>query len=254
MRAMIVDDETYAREGLRKQLESLVEVEVVAEASSGRQALEMAGGVAPDVLFLDIQMPGMDGFEVVDDWPGRLPLVVFVTAYDEFAVKAFETRAMDYLLKPVETERLSQAVERLYDSMGSRQGREQTMEQLLLEMRLSGDKAEKPLRRVSIRSHAGEEFLDMQDVDWIEAQNYYAAFHAGVRTLLAKISLKRLERELDPERFVRIHRSTIVAIDFIARVSTDDPGEWYAVLKDGTHRRVSRSGRRLLQKKVTSIP
>lgn len=252
IRVAVVDDERYAREGLRQLLRSFADIEIVAEAASGREALALADTERPDALFLDVRMPGLDGFDVVDDWPGRLPVVIFVTAYDEYAVKAFEAQALDYLLKPVDDARLAAAVERLRAVMHERAEQAERLERLLLEDR-AGSPDRECLRRVSIRSHLGEELLDLQEVDWIEAQNYYAAFHAGDRTLLAKIPLKRLERELNPDRFVRIHRSTIVAIDFIVRLETDDPGEWFAVLKDGNRRRVSRSGKRLLEAKVTSL-
>src|SRR5688572_33451047 len=204
LRAVIVDDEEPARLAVRHGLEAIGGVEVVAECSNGFDAVKAVGDLAPDVVFLDVQMPKLDGFEVLELLARDVP-VIFVTAFDEFALRAFEVHAVDYLLKPFSADRLTAAVDRLRRRRGQ-SGESADPRALLRSARPPGA----PLERVVIRDGSHVHVLPVDRIDYVEAQDDYVAFHSAGKTLLKDQTLGDLETTLDARRFVRIHRSYLL--------------------------------------------
>jgi two-component system LytT family response regulator len=217
MRALIVDDEALARERVRTLLGDVAGVTVVGECSGGREAVEAILEHRPDLVFLDVQMPDLNGFEVLDavatDW---LPAVIFVTAYDEYAIKAFDVHAIDYLLKPIEPERFRKALAR-------------TTKRGLLSLL-----DERPIDRLVIRTRGKVSFLKPSEIDWIEADGKHAVLHTGRDTHIVRHTLTRLEQRLASHGFVRVHRSAIVNVDRIKELEPWFHGEYVVILKDGT--------------------
>ncbi|MEZ5315860.1 MAG: response regulator [Vicinamibacterales bacterium] len=238
LRVVIVDDEEPARLALRHDLESLGDVEIVAECANGFDAVKVAGEVKPDVLLLDVQMPKLDGFEVLELLDADVP-VVFVTAYDEFAIRAFEVHAVDYLLKPAARDRLAEALARVRD----RQSAARPAAGVLRATRAPGA----PLERVVIRDGAQVHVVGVGKVDYVEAQDDYVAIHSAGKSWLKEQTLGALEGQLDPRRFVRIHRSYLLNIERLARVELYAKDSRIAILQDGTKLPVSRSGYQRLQ-------
>ena len=254
IRALIVDDEPLARRGIRQLLELYRDIEVVGECRNGREALTSLDATAPDLVFLDVQMPEMDGFDVLRArGVARMPHVIFVTAYDEFAVRAFETHALDYLVKPVNEARFAAALQRVRERMRFTEALELTRRigELLESHDRRGDVGEAtaralalvPTRRLVVPTASGELVLDVDEVDWIQAEDYYAAVHARGRRHLIRESLASLEQRLDPNRFIRVHRSAIVPLDRVREMRSVAPGESVLVLRDGTRIPVSRRRR-----------
>ena len=254
IRALIVDDEPLARRGILQLLEPYDDVHVVGEARNGREALSALETLAPDLVFLDVQMPELDGFEVVRArGAARMPYVVFVTAYDEFAVRAFETHALDYLVKPVNEARFAAALTRVRERMRFAEALELTRRigDLLASHDRRRDTADtatraasiQPARRLVVPTSTGDLVLDVDEIEWIQAEDYYAAVHARGRRHLIRESLSSLEQRLDPERFVRVHRSAIVPLERVREMRTVSPGESVLVLRDGTRVPVSRRRR-----------
>lgn len=248
IRAAIVDDEPLARRRIRNLLSEASDVEVVAECANGEdaiEALESLGESPPDVLFLDIQMPEIDGFDVLQAiGVGRVPAVIFVTAYDQFALRAFEAHALDYLLKPFDDERFAAALQRARERI--RQQQESDLDrrlQALLE-NVRGDRGY--LRRLVVPSGHRSIFVRTEHIDWIEAERNYIRLHVGGRAYLLRENLTRIASALDPATFCRIHRSTIVNIDRIHAVELLFHGEYLVVLQDGTKLTSGRSYRRSL--------
>jgi two-component system LytT family response regulator len=227
IRALIVDDEPLARRGIRQLLAPYRDIVVVGECRDGREALRALATVKPDLVFLDIQMPGLDGMSVVDrHGAGRMPVTVFVTAYDEFAVRAFEAQALDYLVKPLSEARFRATIARVRERL----------------RRVTA------ISRIAVPTPTGELLLDEGAIDWIAAQDDYAAIHSGTQRYRVRAPLSALATRLDPARFVRIHRSAIVRLEQVRELRTDPAGrETVAVLRDGTRLPVSR--RRLSQVK-----
>ena len=259
IRALIVDDEPLARRGIRQLLESCEDVAVVGECRNGRDALAALDSLAPDLVFLDVQMPEVDGFEVVRArGPARMPYVVFVTAYDEFAVKAFETHALDYLVKPVNEARFAAALDRVRERMRFAEAlalSRRIGDLLAAQARRTGGTTElagqrdaesrhanvlAPARRLIVPTSTGDLVLDVDEIDWIQAEDYYAAVHARGRRHLIRESLSSLEQRLDPNRFARVHRSAIVRLDRVREMRSAAGGESLLVLRDGTRVPVSR--------------
>lgn len=243
LRALIVDDERLARLKLRRFLDEEPDVEIIGECGSGAEAVAQIRAERPDLLFLDIQMPGLDGFAVLREvGPDRAGRVVFVTAHDEHAVRAFEVEALDYLLKPFDRARFQQTLDRV------RRERRQALDAKLATLL---DRIERPLSRLDrllVRAGGRMVFLKLRDVDWIEADDNYVRLHAGRETHLVRDTLRRLEPRLDPRLFLRIHRSTIVNIESIAEVRPLFHGDYDVLLRDGTALPVGRTYRdRLLQ-------
>jgi two-component system, LytTR family, response regulator len=233
LRVLIVDDEPPARKKLQMLLRGERDVEVIGEASNGLDAVTAIEKHRPDAVFLDIQMPGMNGFEVLEALEGRnVPMVVFVTAYDQHAVRAFEVHAVDYLLKPFDRSRLQDCIVRLRDGHHSVNS---TLEKLLSEFRPKGY-----LSRILVKSHGRILFLDTEEIDWIGASANYVELHAGKQTFLIRETLTTLEEKLDPKRFARVHRTAIVNIDRIQELQPWSHNDFLIVLKDGTKLRMSR--------------
>ena len=233
LRVLIIDDEPPARKKLTMLLREEPDIEVVGQASNGIEAVAAIEEHRPDVVFLDIQMPGMNGFEVLEALGmDDLPLVVFVTAYDQHAVKAFEVHAADYLLKPFDRQRLQSCLARLRgkgDSVNSK------LKELLAEFR-----SRDYLSRVIVKSRGRVLFLKLEEVDWIETSANYVELHSAKQSYLLRETLSALEHRLNPSQFVRVHRSTIVNIDRIQELQPWSHGDFIVVLKDGTKLRISR--------------
>lgn len=235
MRVVIVDDEPLARAVLREMLAAHPDVEVVAECGNGFEAVKAVAELSPDLLLLDIQMPKLDGFELLE-LVGRDQAVIFVTAYDEYALKAFDVHAVDYLLKPFSAERLAEALEQA--AVRVAQGERPPVAALTKTARPQAA----PLERVLIRDGAQVHVLPVGDIDYVEAQDDYASFRARGRSYLKDQALATLETQLDPGRFVRVHRSYILNVERLARVELYAKDSRVAILKDGTKLPVSRAG------------
>jgi len=258
IRALIVDDEPLARRGIRQLLEHSDDIEVVGECRNGRETLAALDTLAPDLVFLDVQMPELDGFEVVRvRGAARMPHVIFVTAYDEFAVRAFETHALDYLVKPVNEDRFAAALDRVRERMRFTEALELTRrigDLLAAQDRrnergvFGADAAGRsatilPARRLVVPTASGELVLDVDEIDWIQAEDYYAAIHARGRRHLIRESLASLADRLDADQFVRVHRSAIVRLDRVREMRAGPTGDCILVLRDGTRVPVSRRRR-----------
>lgn len=251
IRAVIVDDEPPARENLRLLLEVQEDVEVVAECGSGARAVRAIEELEPDLVFLDVQMPSMDGFEVIEAvGPARMPITVFVTAYDRYALRAFETRALDYLLKPFDDERFGEALDRARERLRQRDESDFARRILsLVEDRRPGSGGKDGfLSHLTVRERDRVVVLDVDDVDRFEAAGDYVAVHVGGRSHLIDDTMKSLEAELDPDRFVRIHRSHIVRVDRIRELQPFFHGDYVVTLEDGTELRLSRTRREALER------
>jgi two-component system, LytTR family, response regulator len=246
IRALIVDDEPLARRGIRQLLDREPDVTVVAEARNGRDALRALRTMNPDLVFLDVQMPEVDGFGVVRAYgPERMPAVIFVTAYDAFAVRAFDAHAIDYLVKPLREARFAEAVQRVRERMRSDDAvaLSRQLSALLAGSEASKAEPRQSSQRIVVPTSTGELVLDAGEIDWIEADDYYAAVHTGGRRHLIRESLASLESRLDGVQFVRAHRSAIVNLERVREVRIDAPGECALVLRDGTRVPVSRRRR-----------
>ncbi len=260
VRTLIVDDEVLARRRIRNLLRGRDDFAVVGECANGREAVSAIRHHAPDLVFLDVQMPDLDGFGVLKALSAdRLPVVVFVTAYDQYAVKAFEFHALDYLLKPFDDERFEKTLEwarahleqrqfrqlseRMYALLEDYQGRPKSAQR-----QKAVEPAEpKPLSRLVVKSAGRVFFIRAEEIDWIEAEGYYARLHVGGKSHLLRETLNNLEAQLDQNLFMRIHRSTIVNLERIRELQTQSHGECIVVLNDGTHLKLSRSYRDRLQ-------
>lgn len=242
LRLVIVDDEPLARKTLRLLARRDREVVVAAECRNGEEAVESIREHRPDVVFLDVQMPGLDGFGVLERLGEEPPLIVFVTAYDQYAIRAFEVHAIDYLLKPFTDERFEKALARAKDAVQHRPG--EAREKMA---KLAADHRGGPARRFMVRSAGRVVFLKAEEIDWIEAADYYARLHVAGGSHLIRESMNDLEAALDPEAFVRIHRSAIVNLDRVREMRPLFRGELVVVLNDGTQLRMSRSRREELE-------
>jgi len=259
IRTLVVDDEPLAREGLLALLSDDPEIEVVAACSDGREALGAMRRLHPALLFLDVQMPEMDGFEVLEALESdeeTAPVVVFVTAYDQYALRAFEMHALDYLLKPFDDDRFDKALRRAKTQV--RQEQADVLSRRLMAMleTYRGGGVPEPeaeaeggsyLTRLAIRSSGRVVFLKTEEIDWIGAADYYVELHAGGKAHLLREPMARLEEKLDPKRFLRIHRSAIINVDRVREVRTSPLGERFVLLTDGTKLKLSRSRRDKLQ-------
>jgi two-component system LytT family response regulator len=235
MRVLIVDDEAPARAKLRRMLAAFDDIEIVAEAADGAQALQLVEQHAPDAVFIDIQMPELSGLDVAASLPDAAPALVFVTAFDRFALQAFDADAVDYLLKPVEPERLARCVQKLRDRAAAPRPRAGAPSRLLI-----ADRG---------RIHV----VRCADIDWLEAADNYVSVHAAGKALLMRRTLAGLLDDLG-ERFVRCHRSAAVAIDRVAALRPRDKGDATLVLHDGTELPCSRQFRAAVVQRLTPAP
>ena len=252
LKAIVVDDESLARRGLLLRLQDIPQVEVIAECANGREALQAIAEQEPDLVFLDIQMPEMDGFDVICELqPDAVPMIIFITAFDHYAVEAFRVHAVDYLLKPVDVERLQQAVERAAELQWLNDPA--IRKERLLACRDGARGIERQGQHVQFQEHAnhwperlaikdGTEFclVDVADIRWIDAAGDYMCVHTENRTHIMRTTMKQLVSRLDPDRFLRIHRSTIVNVHFISGARSHLNGEYLLTVADDTTLKVSR--------------
>jgi two-component system LytT family response regulator len=249
IRALIVDDEPAARDAIRSLLAGDADIHIVGECADGRTALRAIASTAPELLFLDVQMPEMDGFTMLRQLdPARLPVVVFVTAFDQYALRAFDFHATDYLLKPFDDDRFRDAVSRAKQSVRAGQlGRLSEELRALLDGVMPGAAAPRTaapggpyLKRLVIKSGGRVTLLNVRDIDWIEAEGDYVKIHVAKAWHLLRETMKRLEAQFDPARFVRIHRSTIVNVERIKELQPYFRGEYVVILQDGKSLKLSR--------------
>jgi two-component system LytT family response regulator len=248
--ALIVDDEPAARSGLRRMLAAHSAITVVGEARNGAEAVELIREHRPQVVFLDVQMPEINGFQVLEALtPEEVPVIVFVTAYDAWAVRAFEVRAFDYLLKPFDDRRLVSVVERL-SAHFAEQGPDDMLERIqsLLSARRQSDSF---ITRLVVREAGAIRFISVEDVEWIEAADYYARVHTNKSSELVRYTLNDLEKQLDPMRFVRVHRSAIVNASRVKEIRIAHQTHHTAILTNGASVPVSRSKKDVLEKVLT---
>ena len=245
MRVLIVDDEPLARRRIKRMLATDAHVEIVGDCATGREAVAVIRDREIDLVFLDIQMPEMDGFSLLESIaPERLPLVIFVTAYDQYALRAFEFYALDYLLKPFDRRRFEKAMQRARELILKEKGdqlKERTIA-LLEEIKARSHH----LGRLVIKAGGRVFFIKTEEIDWIEAEGKYVRLHVGRESHLLREAIGSLESQLDPERFLRIHRSTIVNIDRIRELQPWFHNEYRVILRDGTELMLSRSCRKKL--------
>jgi two-component system LytT family response regulator len=241
MRVIIVDDEMLARAVLREHLAAHPDVDIVGECANGFEAVKAIGELAPDLVFLDIRMPKLDGFEVAE-LAGTKTHYVFVTAYDEFALRAFEVHAVDYLLKPFSRERLDAALAHARTRLRDSEPQAAGLQAVVQEAAQEALKQRGPLTRVLIRDGARVHVVATADIDYIEAQDDYIAVCAGGKRWLKSQRLSELEGQLDPQAFLRVHRSYIVNVGAVVRIEPLGRDSHCAVLRDGTRIPVSRSG------------
>jgi two-component system LytT family response regulator len=250
VRTIIVDDEQLARRGLKTLVERHPAYAVVAVCADGRDALARIPELKPDVVLLDIQMPEVTGFDVVEQLPPDvLPVVVFVTAYDEFAIRAFEVHALDYLLKPVSQTRLIEALDRAAETVRGRRlaAYGTTLLAAVAEIQKNNDRtpAEAPvpvarLDRIMVRAGDAIQFVEVAEIEWIEGADYYVTLHARGKGFLYRESLKHLEERLDPAQFIRIHMSAIVNLALVREIRRGLGGEYEVTLNSGRRLAVSR--------------
>ncbi len=245
-RTLIVDDELLGRERMRQLLQPETEVEIIGECSNGREAVTAIQEKRPDLIFLDVQMPELDGFGVLQAiGGGPMPVVVFVTAHDKFALRAFEFHAVDYLLKPFDRSRFQAALRRALDQVKQRQGGslDQRLSNLLAEFKAPA----KPLERLAVKSSGRVVFVRIEDIDWIEAADNYVDLHVGKQSHLLREKMSVLETRLAPDKFVRISRSTIVNVERLKELQPLYHGTYAVILQDGTRLTLSRNYRDKLQ-------
>lgn len=234
IRALVVDDEALARRNVTVLLRSDSDIGSIEECGSGVEAIETIRRGKPDLLFLDVQMPQCGGFDVLEMLGADLPhAVIFVTAYDDYALRAFKAGALDYLLKPFDDARFGRALSRAKDKLAHY--------------------APQPVNRLVVRSPGQLLFLDVADIDWIEAASYYACLHVGADTHIIRRTLSELEQELGDGKFIRIHRSTIVNVDRIQGLALQSGGEYEVVLKSKVRLRLSRRFRKRLQDRMDAM-
>jgi two-component system, LytTR family, response regulator len=234
IRALLVDDEPLARSNLKFLLRQDPAIESIAEACSGAEAVAEIRSTRPDLVFLDVQMPECGGFDVVEilKADGALPVIVFVTAYDEYALRAFDAGALDYLLKPFDDSRFALALQRAKERLAAR------------------EPAAAEIPRLTVRSAGHEIYVQIPDIDWVEAADYYVCLHVGAKSHLLRRSMAELERDLDPHIFCRIHRSTIVNLRRVRALEVDGAGEYEVILEGGQKLRLSRRFRKDLQSRM----
>jgi len=257
LKTLIVDDESLARRGLTHRLKNIADIEIVGEAQNGREALKLIREKAPDLVFLDIQMPGINGFEVVQQLDVEsMPIILFLTAYDEYAVHAFEVNALDYILKPIDEERLHQVLEKVRSNLSEKRALKQ--KRLLLELvsQISGETissfaeleekdiaglTKKEPSRLAIRDGGRTTWVNQDDIEWIDAAGDYMCVQALGTTYIMRKTMKELERELDESILQRIHRSTIVNVKLVREMESHINGEYFLTLDSGHRVKLSRT-------------
>ena len=257
LKTIIVDDEALARRGLKLRLSGRDDVEVIAEARNGHEALDLIREYEPDLVFLDIQMPGMDGFGVLRELSAEdMPAIVFVTAFNDYAIKAFEANALDYLLKPIEDDRLSEALDRVAENLDQRQALKHKKSLLQLVGDITGEAVgsmeelstrdvesmkKKEIPKLEIKDGNRTTWVPQNEIEWIDAAGDYMCVHAGGETHIMRMTMKKLEASLDPDFLHRIHRSTIVNIHQVKEMRAHINGEYFLTLNGGHTVKLSRT-------------
>ena len=260
VRALIVDDEPLARRTIRDLLADDPDVEIIGECGGGLEAVSFVDRQPPDLLFLDIQMPGLNGFETLARIPpGRIPAIIFVTAYDQYALQAFEVHALDYLLKPFNDKRFAEALRQAKVHVELKDVNKISQSLLSLLGAQVGSEPSRAsrksfLNRFMIKAGGRVVFIKTAEVDWIAADDYFIKLHVGAKSHLLRMSMKELEEKLDPQTFLRIHRSTIVNFDRVKELQQTPNGEYVVVLKDGTELKLSRGRREHLEQLLMNGP
>jgi two-component system LytT family response regulator len=234
IRALVVDDEPLARSNLKVLLQRDNDIESIQECGSGTEAVAQIRATRPDLVFLDVQMPECGGFDVLEILKGdeSLPVIVFVTAYDEYALRAFDAGALDYLLKPFDDARFNLAMQRAKQNLAAK------------------ELAPQETPRLTVRSAGKVAYIQIPDIDWVEAADYYVCLHVGAKSHLLRKSMAELEQELDPRIFCRVHRSTIVNLRKVSALKVDAAGEHEVILDSGQRLRLSRRFRKELQSRM----
>jgi two-component system, LytTR family, response regulator len=257
IKALIVDDEPLARQTIKDLLLEDEEIEIIGECGSGPEAVNFIRRQSPDLLYLDIQMPGMSGFEALAKIEyQRIPAIIFVTAFDQYALKAFDVHALDYLLKPFTDKRFKESLQQAKTNVELRELNKLSQNLLaLLGEHVGGEespgKRKTFLKRFMIKSGGRVAFVKTSDVDWISADDYYIKVHVADKSHLLRISMNELEEKLDPTIFLRIHRSTIVNLERVKELHQHPNGEYVAVLKNGMELKLSRNRRERLEELLT---
>ena len=245
LRCLIVDDEPLARQVMREFAAAHPALEIVGECENGRQAVQLSNRLQPDLMFLDVQMPGLSGFEVVEQLD-ELPVIIFSTAYDEFAIRAFDIHAVDYLLKPYDRERFALAVDRAVERVRHRSGEMDRLAALLNAAAGNEPHAERFLVKTGNRIVP----VLVNDIEWIEAADDYCVLHVGEATHLCGLGLGALAKRLDPRKFARVHRSSIIQLSRVRNLEKDGEGGMIATMRSGSTVKVSRSYAAILRKLV----
>ncbi len=243
IRTLVVDDMLLARQRIRRYIGDDPEIEIVGECAGGREAIAAVRELAPDLLFLDVQMPEMDGFQVLEELSkeAHVPAVIFVTAYDQFALRAFDVHALDYLLKPFDRERLGLAVERAKAQL--RETKKTILDERLQALLQDIRAPQNYLKRLAVKTSGRIVFLTTDEIDWIETAGNYLKIHAGKSSHMIRERMSQLESKLDPLKFVRIHRTTIVNVDRIKEMHPLFNGDQIITLRDGRQLTMSRTYR-----------
>lgn len=245
LKVLIADDEPLARERLRFLLSSDDEIDIVAECRNGRDVIAALKESRMDVLFLDIQMPGRGGFEVIEQiGKAHMPVTVFVTAHNEYALRAFEVHALDYLTKPVEPERLRTTLARVKERIASNAAllTQEQLKSVLASLENDGNPAKEYPKRFLVHNGAKDLFISVEDIEWIEAADYYSCLHVGTKNLMLRETIKQLASTLDPQKFVRIHRSVIVNMEHLQEIIREGQNEGSVVLTNGQRLKMSKAG------------
>ncbi len=263
---LIVDDEALARRGLKLRLDKHADVEIVGQCVNGREALAAIPELCPALVFLDIQMPGMDGFDVVRQLQGDdMPMVVFATAFDQYAVKAFEVHAVDYILKPLEDDHLERALQRVRQQLGQKNDASEKQRLLEVISDITGKvpaEMEKLLEdgvspgkqypdRIAIKDAGDITLVPVAEIDWVDAAGDYMCVHAAGEIHVMRITMKQLETQLDPALFQRVHRSTLINLKRVDKISGHMNGEYHLILKGGARLKMSRSYKDKIQRFIT---
>jgi two-component system LytT family response regulator len=270
LRTIIVDDEPLALNLLRAKLNKIPEIEIVAECKNGREAIQSTMDLAPDLMFLDIQMPGIDGFGVIKKLQSDIvPMVVFTTAFEQYALDAFDVHAVDYILKPIDEERIQRAIQRAIvrsetdedtlnksriisaiDTINERENPESTVTQSMSLPKVNTDKVE---RKIVIKDRDDITLLKQTDIEWVDAAGDYVCVHAQGVTHIKRCTLKNLLEDLDSEMFKRVHRSTIVNLNYIQKVIPHTKGEFFLKLGEYDQVKVSRNYREVIKNFLTDM-
>lgn len=251
LKTLIADDEPLARERLRFLLLTDPEIEIVGECRNSREVISALRDNRIDLLFLDIQMPGGNGFEAFEQLgTTRMPITVFVTAHDQYAIQAFEVRALDYLVKPVDPARLRAAVARAKEHLASQTAllTHEQLKEMLSRLENDAESSKPRPKRFLVHNGTKDIFVNVDEIEWIEAADYYSCLHVGPRRLMLRETIKQLASTLDPLKFVRIHRSVIVNVDCLQEMVRDGQSDGFVVLNDGQRLKMSKAGwQKLLQ-------